>query len=373
MPGWELIGREEREAVGEVFDGGGILWAHGFDDRRATYKVRQFERDFAARMQAPRAAAVSSGTAALKVALDALEVGPGDEVVTQCLGFVGTVEAIVATGADPVFTEIDDTLCMDPAALAGCLSPRTKVVLPVHMLGGVAAIDQILSIAQKHGAAVLEDVAQALGATFSGRPAGTLGDVAAFSFDFAKTLTTGEGGMVLTSDDALADRCRAAHDHGHDYRANRPRYDDTFSSPGFNFRMTELQAAVGIAQLGKLDAILDAQRANWHELVSRLPNGVCLRRLPDDATENHDTVAIILDSASEANAMLERLARESIWPWIVPASMTWHFASAWTHLVPAMAVDSFAASRALLERTITFHVPVRRDEDFLRRWSRAWR
>ncbi|HZT52543.1 MAG TPA: aminotransferase class I/II-fold pyridoxal phosphate-dependent enzyme, partial [Stellaceae bacterium] len=188
MAGFELIDDEERHAVDAVMRST-VLFAHGFDGmRNGVFKVREFEQEFAAKMGSPWAQAVSSGTAALLVGLKALGVGPGDEVITQSHTFVATVEAILAAGASPVIAEVDDTLNLDTAALESLITARTRAIIPVHMLGVAADMASIMRIAERHKLAVLEDTAQAVGASFRGRRLGTFGDAAAFSFDHGKAL-----------------------------------------------------------------------------------------------------------------------------------------------------------------------------------------
>jgi 8-amino-3,8-dideoxy-alpha-D-manno-octulosonate transaminase len=197
MPGFEVFGDEELAAITDLFkQNGGIVFAHGFDAmRKGIYKVREYERAFADKIGIKHAQAVSSGSAALKVALDALDVGRGDEVITQAFTFVATVEAIRETGATPIIVDIDDTLGMSAAAFEAAITPRTKAVIPVHMMGEPADMDPILGIARKHNIAVLEDAAQAVGASYKGKNTGTLGDIGAFSTDAGKTLNTAEGGL----------------------------------------------------------------------------------------------------------------------------------------------------------------------------------
>ncbi len=234
MPGWELIGNEERAALLEWFDSSnGVMFAHGFDARRnGVYKVREFEQALAGYFGAAHAQVVSSGSAALLVALRALGVGPGDEVVTQAFTFVATVEAILEAGATPVIAEIDASLNLDVDRLEERLTPRTKAIVPVHMAGAPANMSSVIEIAARHDVLVLEDVAQSVGGSWDGRPLGTIGHAGTLSFDFAKNLTTGEGGAVLTNDVSVYERARALHDHGHEYNATLPRGRDTRSRAG---------------------------------------------------------------------------------------------------------------------------------------------
>jgi len=217
MPGFEWLDDKEMQAVVDVMQRG-VLFRYEFaNERGGVYRVREFEEAFARFTGARFALAVSSGTAALKVGLAALGVGPGDEVITQAFTFVPTWEAIFETGAKPVFCEIDQSLCMDPADLEARITERTRYIVPVHMMGAQARIREIKAIADKHGIPVLEDTAQSAGGFLGGKHLGTFGAVGTFSFDSVKTLTTGEGGMMVTDDEGLYQNASEYHDHGHDH------------------------------------------------------------------------------------------------------------------------------------------------------------
>ena len=209
MPGYELVGAEERAALNQIFeDSNGVLFAHGFVGlRNGHYRVREFETAFAQKFGTAHAQAVSSGTMAQYVAMVAMGVRRGDEVITQSFTFVATVEAIIALGAVPVIVDIDDTYNMDPAALERAITPKTRLIVPVHMLGNNADMDRIMAIAGRHKIPVLEDACEALGATYHGRYTGTIGQAGIFSLDFAKTITSGEGGMIVTNDAAIQKYC----------------------------------------------------------------------------------------------------------------------------------------------------------------------
>ena len=206
MPGNEIIGKEEMKEVLDVLETG-VLMRYEFDERRkGVYKVKQFEEEFANYLGTRHALSVTSGSAALKVALTALDVGPGDEVIVPAFDFIATYEAVLEAGAIPVMTDIDESLNLDPSAIEDRITPLTKAVIPVHMCGAAARIDDIISVSKKHNLAVLEDNAQACGGTYNGVKLGTLGDMGIMSFDYYKTITTGEGGMVVTNNKALYDR-----------------------------------------------------------------------------------------------------------------------------------------------------------------------
>jgi len=219
--------------------------------------VAEFERDFAAAVGAEHAIGVSSGTSALWLALVAAGIGPGDEVITVPNTFIATAEAVSFCGATPVLVDVDEsTYTMDPALLEGAITPRTKAVIPVHLFGQTADMDPILDIARAHGLMVLEDAAQAHGAGYLGRPAGSMGDAAAFSFYPGKNLGAyGEAGAVVTNDAALAERIRMLRDHGQERKYSHRMV-------GWNARMDGIQGAVLGVKLRHLDAWNDARRAN---------------------------------------------------------------------------------------------------------------
>jgi len=349
MPGYELIGPEERQAILEWFDASnGVLFAHGFGPRRnGVFKVREFEREIARTVGVAHAQVVSSGTAALLVALRALGVGPGDEVITQSFTFVATVEAILEAGATPVIVELDRSLNLHPEYFRKAITPKTKAVIPVHMAGAAADMEAILRIAREHRLAVLEDAAQGFGGSYQGKPLGTLGDIGIYSFDFAKNITTGEGGAVVTNDPTLYERARALHDHGHDYNPTVPRGKDTRRQAGFNFRMTEVQAAVGLAQLQKLPVILERQRANKAALKRGLDGcGLEFRLLHDEQGDVADTLIFFLDSEQQALAVAEELGRRNVGTKNLPDALDWHFAGTWRHMMGAFAGTRQAGAAA---------------------------
>ncbi len=335
MPGFELLGEEERAAVNALFDDGGVLFRHGFaSQRKGRYRVLEFERAFADYLGVKYALAVTSGTAALKVALKALGIGTGDEVITQAFTFVATVEAIVDAGATPKLVNIDETLNMDPGGLEAAITPRARAILPVHMLGVAAQIDAIMEVADRHGLPVLEDNCESLGATWNNRKLGIHGTACAFSLDFGKVITTGEGGMVTTDNEAVYKLAREYHDHGHENNPDRPRGRDTRRVPGFNYRMTEIQAAIGLAQLGKLDFIVERNRRHYATLEAGLRDieGVTFRRVPAACAPLGDALAFQLPTAELAQAFAQHMAAEGLGTKNLPDAMDWHFAGTWDHI-----------------------------------------
>lgn len=216
-------------------------------------------RRLAERLGVPHAVAVTSGTAAIACALFALGVGTGDEVLIPDVTFIATANAVTLTGARPVLVDVEPiSLAMDPDAARRAITPRTKALLPVHVSGRAGTLAEIISLAKSHGLPVVEDAAEALGVIAEGKPLGTHGQLGCFSFSPNKTITTGQGGLVVTRDARLAQRLREIKDQGRSERGTGG--DDAHPVLGFNFKLTNLQAAVGIAQLEQLDARLQSMR-----------------------------------------------------------------------------------------------------------------
>ena len=252
MPGFERFGEAEKKSVQEVLDTG-VLMRYGFDAMRSGHwKAREMEAALAARMQARHAHLVSSGTAALTVALASAGIGAGDQVILPTFTFVASFEAVLSLGAIPVLCDIDDTLTLDPRAVEAAIGPRTRAIMPVHMCGSMADLDALKALADTHGLLLIEDACQAIGGSYRGRPLGSIGHIGCFSFDFVKTVTCGEGGGLITDDPEIYEKAQAYSDHGHDHLgADRGAEKHPFL--GYNYRISELHAAVGLAQLGRLD------------------------------------------------------------------------------------------------------------------------
>jgi perosamine synthetase len=240
------LGPEEEMAVLEVMRSGAL--AQGA-------RVQAFEEAFASTMGARFAVATSNGTTALYLALVAHGVGPGDEVITSPLTFIATANAIAQTGARPVLADVDDTLNLDPSAVAEFIGPRTKAIMPVHLHGNPCDMQAFLELAEKHGVALIQDACQAVGATIAGSSLGTFG-TAAYSLYATKNITTGEGGMVITNDPAIAQTCASLR---HQAYSSKPYVHEAI---GYNYRMTEMQAAIGLVQLGRLEQITERRRSN---------------------------------------------------------------------------------------------------------------
>lgn len=335
MPGYELMGEEEKQAVLEIFEKGGVLYRYGLADRRQNiFRVDNFEKALAQRLGVRHALVVCNGTAALKLALFAVGVRPGDEVITQSFTFIATVEAILELGARPIVTEVDRSLNMDPTDLESRITSRTRAIVPVHMGGVPAKMDEILAVAKRRGISIVEDSAQAFGATYRQKPLGTLGRVGIYSLDVGKIITTGEGGVVVTNDEELFRRAREYSDHGHEQNPNVPRGEDTRRSWGFNYKATELQGAIGLAQLGKLDRILSAQRANKSFIKKQIQDlpGIEFRELPDASGDAGDTLIFFLPSADRARKVARAMTARGVGTKNLPDALSWHFTGTWNHV-----------------------------------------
>ncbi|MGW8193422.1 MAG: DegT/DnrJ/EryC1/StrS family aminotransferase [Desulforhopalus sp.] len=393
MPGFEIFGIEERKEIMDVLDTG-VLFRYEFgEQRKGIYKVREFEKNFSHYCGAAHSQAVTSGTAALKVALAAMGVGPGDEVITQGFTFVATWEAILDAGAVPVFTEVDETLNMDPADLQKKITAKTRCIIPVHMLGAQAKVEDIVKIANQKNIPVLEDTAQAAGGRIRGKHLGTFGKCGTFSFDSVKTITTGEGGMIITDDEELWRIMSEYQDHGHDHKVNPgARGGEGRSFIGFNYRMMELQGAVGLAQLAKLDSILTSQRRNKNILKEAAAGiqGVRFRELVDEQGDSATFLAFILedsDHCQRVNAVLRGQGSGAI----NFAENSWHFYPQWEHLLDGKTTtrsgypffepngkrrimydqNALPQSSSLLARTLVYPISIKMTDDQLSRMSSA--
>jgi 8-amino-3,8-dideoxy-alpha-D-manno-octulosonate transaminase len=388
MPGYEWLGEAEKEQITEVLDTG-VLFRYEFkNERKGVYKVKEFEDKFAQYNGAAYAHAVTSGTTALMASLAALGIRAGDEVITQGFTFIATFEAIIESGAVPVPAEIDDTLNLDPADFERKITEKTKAVMPVHMLGSPARIQEIIEIARKHNLRVIEDTAQGIGAAVGGKKVGTWGDVGTFSFDSYKTLTTGEGGMVVTNDRDLYVRISEYADHGHDHNPTVGRALEGRSFLGVNYRMAELQGALGIAQLSKLDDMILRQQENQKLIRETLESfdAITMRALPENGKDTCTHVCFSLPDADKARAFQRYMAEKSLSA-IYFRDNYWHFLPNWEHLIGRKTAwggdfpfagppyggdfryspDMLPASTAIIEKLVVIPISLQMDEDLIRR------
>ena len=302
-------------------------------------RVKKFEDEFIAKIGVNYGLATNSCTSALIASLIALGVGPGDEVIVPGYTFFASCASIVAARAVPVIVEVDDSLTIDPDDFEKKITSRTKVVIAVHMRGVPCDMNRILAIAKKHNIKILEDVAQATGGSYLGKRLGSLGDMGAFSFQYHKIITAGEGGMITTGDERLIDRSMAYHDTAACWRPGGPagrfakaRYEGELF-PGVNYRMSELTGAVLRAQLTRLDDLLERMKSNKNRIKSAVSNihGLEFRRLNDIAGDTGIVLIFYLASSELAgkfaNALnAEGIAASSLHNKSVP---DWHVYSHW--------------------------------------------
>lgn len=334
MPGFELFGELEKKQVSEVMDTG-VLMRYGFDGaRRGRWKARELERELALRMGVGYAQLVSSGTAALTVALAAAGVGAGDEVILPTFTFVASFESVLALGAVPVLVDVDDTLTLDPKAVEKAVSPRTRVIMPVHMCGSMADLDALHRICSRHGLLLIEDACQAIGATYKGRPLGSIGDMGVFSFDYVKTITCGEGGALITNDPVFYQNADRYSDHGHDHVGN-DRGAEGHPFLGYNYRISELHAAVGCAQLTRLDEFLALQKRNYtilREAISQIDE-IRFRKVPEGGEENYSFLNFFLPNDEIAKKTQRTLVEAGIDGCFYWFDNNWHYYRRWEHLI----------------------------------------
>ncbi len=243
-------------------------------------RVKAFEAAFQAYTGAKHAIALDSATAGMHLALVTMDIGPGDEVITTPTTFAATVNVIIHTGATPVLADIDvEDYCIDPAAIERAITPRTRAIMPVHHGGSACRMDAILTLARKHGVRVIDDAAHAIGTEIAGRQVGAQGDAAVFSFYPTKNVTTGRGGMLVTNNDAVADRCRLLALHGMsndawDRYTERGSWSYRVLAAGYNYAMSDFQAALGHAQFARVDEFQSQRRAlaeRYNERFAAVP------------------------------------------------------------------------------------------------------
>jgi 8-amino-3,8-dideoxy-alpha-D-manno-octulosonate transaminase len=308
LPGGMELGEEEAEAAARVIRSHNVFRYYGVGD--GPHEVVDFEREFAAHMGAKHALCVNAGSSALICGLIGAGVGPGDEVIVPAYTWNASANAVIASHAVPVLAEVDESLTLDPEDVKRKLTARTKAILPVHMRGAPADMGALSALASEHGLAVIEDVCQAAGATYRGSRLGTFGDAGAFSLQFNKIITTGEGGVMITNRDDLLELAIDVHDCAG--RARRGAGLPQFA--GWNFRASEIQGAVARVQLTRLDGLLERMRANQAALaerVARLP-GLTLRRPNDDRGDAGICLIAFTESSALAAEAVVALRAEGV-------------------------------------------------------------
>ena len=360
MPGFEIIDHKEKKELNKIFNNGGVLFAHGFEKIRKNFYVREFEKAFGRKLKSKYNLAVSSGTAAIKIGLKALGVKRGDEVITQSFNFIATIEAILDIGAIPRIVNVDKSLNMDPKEIKPLINKKTKVILPVHMLGVSAEIKKIIQIAKKNKIKVLEDNCESIGAKFSKKYLGTLADIGVFSFDFGKTITTGEGGMIATNNKKSDKYSREYHNHGHENNSRLPRGRDTKTIFGFNYRMTEMQAAVGKVQLKKLTFILKNNKSRFISLKSNISKSFDIRQEPKNSISSYDTFIFFEKNKIIRKKIINFLKKSGFGTKNLPDAIEWHCSAYWDHALPAKEIKKSFKTKEILKNAISIPIWLRK-------------
>lgn len=333
MPGFELFGEKEKAQVNDVLNSG-VLMRYGFDGmRNGHWKSKELEQALEARMQVNHAHLVSSGTAALTVALACAKVGAGDEVILPTFTFVASFEAVLSVGAIPILVDVDDTLTLDPLAVEKAITKNTKVVMPVHMCGSMADLSALKAICDTHDLLMVEDACQAIGGSYEGKPLGSYGDLGCFSFDYVKTITCGEGGALITNNKEFYTTAHQFSDHGHDHLGN-DRGAEGHPILGYNYRISELHAAVGLAQIDRLDHFLDIQKKNYTILKSALEEipEVTFRRVPKSGVENYSFLSFFMPTEELARKTIKALSENGVDACFYWYDNNWHYYRKWEHL-----------------------------------------
>ncbi len=334
MPGFEYIGDEERKKLNKIFsENSSILMSVGFEKLRKKYLVREFEQKFKKLVSSKYAVALTSGTVGLNVGLKSLSIGYGDEVLLQTFTFIAVAESIISVGAKPVFVNIDETLNMDLKELEKKISKKTKAIISAGMLGNPVNSKKLKEISKKYKIPVIDDSCETLGSKIDNKLYGNEFDLTVWSFDSGKTITTGEGGMITTNNKKIYEFCKYYIDHGHENKKNIPRGIDKAKVLGFNFRMTELQAAVGLAQIAKIKRIVSDQKIRYEIYEKTLKNlGIKIRPLLKNFSPNYDTLIFFLDDKNKTKKFLKYLIKNKLNSKIIPDALKWHFVKYWKQL-----------------------------------------
>jgi dTDP-4-amino-4,6-dideoxygalactose transaminase len=327
-PGAYWFGEEEMEAVIEVMKGGYLFRYGSENDPKFLHKVSTLEKEFAKYSGVKFALATSSGTAALLSSAIALGLKPGDEIIVPAYTFVASYTSVIFAGLVPVLAEIDDSLTIDPDDIEHRITPRTKAIMPIHMLGNPCDMDRIMAIAKKHNLLVLEDACQAAGASYKGKKAGATGNIGAFSLNIFKTINSGDGGLVITDDPILYETAFGVHDQGH--KPMRFGVEvGTRNVLGLNFRMNEITAAVGLAQLKKIDKIIGTlrqKRSKFKSLIAAT-GGFKFRTLNDPAGDCATVCTVIFDTREQAVKVSKALGSKTV------DQSGWHVYSNMEHIL----------------------------------------
>jgi 8-amino-3,8-dideoxy-alpha-D-manno-octulosonate transaminase len=333
MPGTELFGAEERKEIEDVLSTG-IMFRFNHDAQRNNiWKAKDFEAEAMKITGAKHALAVSNGSAAILAALAASGIGAGDEVICPPFTYIATIEAVLMLGALPVFAEIDETLCLSAEGIKKVITPKTKGICLVHMCGGNANMDEIMAVVKEHNLILVEDAGQAFAASYKGTATGLFGKAGAYSFDFFKIATAGEGGILVTNDEATYKFADSYCDHGHDHVGNN-RGMENHPIIGFNYRISELHAAVGAAQTRKVPAIRAANLKNKAFLQKELSKveGISFSKLGDDNGDSGTFLNILMPDTETAKRTVDEFNKAGVGGFNYWFTNMYHFINQWEHI-----------------------------------------
>lgn len=375
MPGFEIFGDEERKEVNAVMQTG-ILARYGFEElRNGIWKALDMEQEICKQFDCGYTQLLSSGTAALTTALAALNVGAGHEVILPVFCDVSCFEAIISVGATPVFADVDTTLTMNPDCLQSLICEKTRAVLLVHTIGSVANVMAIRDICNAHDIFLVEDASQAIGASITDKRIGTFGTAGILSFDYHSTITCGEGGAVMTDDANLFKLCNEYSDHGHEHLSEN-RNGDGHRYMGTNYRISELHAAVGLAQIRKLSGILTKQKKLHQLLKAELDSvsGIAFKSITPGAEDSCTHLTILLPSQIITQEVVAALEAEEM-PFAYWYDSKWHYIRKWEHFKNGSWMNrlyddhkrhilqhtnlAFPASDIIMNRCISFAISLR--------------
>lgn len=349
MPGMEFFGAAERKEINDVLETG-ILFRYNHEAQRNNiYKAREFEAEVAKLVGAQYAHAVSSGSTAVLCALAAAGIGAGDEVIVPPFTYIATVEAVLMAGALPVFADIDDTICLSADGIRKAITPKTKAVCLVHMCGQMANMDAIMDVINEHNLVLVEDAGQAMGASYKGVYTGLWGKTGAYSFDFFKIATAGEGGIMVTNDETAYKYADSYSDHGHDHIGSN-RGMEQHPIMGFNYRISELHAAVGLVQTRRVPEIIQNNNRHKKQLMSTLGQvpGVSFARIPDADGDSATFLNLLLPDTETAGRFVAELNAAGVGGFNYWFTNMYHFINQWNHLkdmktAAALPIEKFGA------------------------------
>jgi len=333
MPGTELFGAEERKEIEDVLSTG-IMFRYNHDAlRNNIWKAKDFEAEAKKITNAKYALAVSNGSAAILAALAASGIGTGDEVICPPFTYIATIEAILFLGALPVFAEIDETLCLSAEGIKKAITPKTKGVCLVHMCGGNANMDEIMAVVNQHKLILVEDAGQAFASSYKGTFTGLFGKAGAYSFDFFKIATAGEGGIFVTNDESTYKLADSFCDHGHDHIGDK-RGMENHPIIGFNFRISELHAAVGAAQTRKVPHIREVNRKHKKFMQDQLSKteGIGFAKLGDESGDSATFLNILMPTPEIAERVVDEFNKAGVAGFDYWFKNMYHFINQWDHI-----------------------------------------